>query len=98
MKKIDPGKPKNINVFTRAIKNSFGHKKLIPLISVISRVLNLRFIASTMKKELVESKAWLISIQKPDNIKGDWPLITQIVSQCISTTVEYATSFFRSIW
>jgi hypothetical protein len=27
-------------------------------------------------------------MQKLANIKLDWPLITQIVSQCISTTVE----------
>jgi hypothetical protein len=37
---------------------------------------------------LVESKAWLIIIQKLDSIKLDWPLTIHIVSQCISTTVE----------
>ena len=62
--------------------------KLIPLISVIRRVLKRRPIASTSKKELVDSKAWLINIQKLVNMSDDWPLITQIVNQCISTTVE----------
>jgi hypothetical protein len=65
---------------------------------VIRRVLKRRPIASTSKNELVESRAWLINIQKLASIKADCPLITQIVSQCISTTVEYATSFFKSIW
>lgn len=54
--------------------------------------------ASTKRKELVESNAWLINIQKLDNNKLEYPLIIQIVNQCISTTVEYATSFFKSIW
>jgi hypothetical protein len=36
----------------------------------------------------VDKRAWLISIQKLASIKDDWPLITHIVSQCISTTVE----------
>jgi hypothetical protein len=57
MKKIEPGKPKNISVFTSIIKNSFGHKKFNPLISVISLVLNLRATASTNKKEFVDNKA-----------------------------------------
>lgn len=87
-KKIDPGKPKNIKVFSKAHRKSLGHRKFIPLISVISRVLKRLAIASTNRNELVESKAWLISIQKLANIKLDWPLTTQIVSQCISTTVE----------
>jgi hypothetical protein len=56
-KKIEPGKPKNINVFSKAHKNSFGHIKFIPLISVISLVLNRLAIASTSKKEFVESSA-----------------------------------------
>jgi hypothetical protein len=38
-------------------KNNFGHKKLIPLTSVISRVLNRRATASTNKNEFVESNA-----------------------------------------
>ncbi len=97
IKKIDPGKPKKINKLTKLIKNNLGHKKFTPLISVINRVLNRLLIASTRRNELVESKAWLISIQKLASIKHDWPLITHIVSQCISTTVEYATNFFKSI-
>jgi hypothetical protein len=85
---IDPGKPRKTKVLTRATRKSLGHIKLIPLTSVISLVLNLRPIASTKKKELVESSAWLISMQKLASIRADCPLITQIVSQCISTTVE----------
>jgi len=85
---IEPGKPKKIKQLTKLTKNSLGHKKLIPLISVISRVLKRRPIASTNKKEFVDNKAWLISIQKLANINADCPLITQIVNQCISTTVE----------
>jgi hypothetical protein len=54
--------------------------------------------ASTNKNEFEDNKAWLISIQKLANIKADWPLIIQMVNQCISTTVEYATNFFKSIW
>jgi hypothetical protein len=57
IKKIDPGNPKKIKQFSKLTKNNLGHKKLTPLISVISRVLNLLLIASTSKKELVESKA-----------------------------------------
>jgi hypothetical protein len=64
IKNMDPGKPKNINEFRSIAKNNFGHRKFIPLISVIKRVLNLRATASTKRKELVESKAWLINIQK----------------------------------
>ena len=94
---IEPGKPKKTSKFTKLSIKSFGHKKFIPLISVINRVLNRRPIASTNKNELVDKRAWLISIQKLASISADWPLITQIVSQCISTTVEYATSFFKSI-
>jgi hypothetical protein len=88
IKKIDPGNPKKIRVFARIVINNLGVKKLRPLISVISLVLNRLLIASTNKKELVDSNAWLINIQKLDKIKGDWPLIIQIVNQCISTTVE----------
>lgn len=88
IKKIEPGKPKNISKFIKQAKNNFGHKKLTPLISVINRVLNRLFIASTNKNELVESRAWLINIQKLANIRHDCPLITHIVNQCISTTVE----------
>ena len=93
---IDPGKPKKTNKLSSPTKNSLGERKLTPLTSVISRVLKRRLIASTNKKELVESKAWLISIQKADSIRAACPLITQIISQCISTTVEYATNFFKS--
>ena len=85
---IEPGKPKKISKFTRLTKKSLGHKKLIPFNSVIKRVLNLLPTASTSKNEFVERRAWLINIQKLANIKGDWPLTTHIVSQCISTTVE----------
>lgn len=88
IKKIEPGKPKNIKQLIRLIKNNLGHKKLTPLISVINLVLNLLFIASTNKKEFVDNKAWLINIQKLEIINADCPLITQIVNQCISTTVE----------
>ena len=98
IKKIDPGKPKKTKQFKKLTKNSFGHIKFIPLISVISLVLNLLLIASTSKNEFVERSAWLISIQKLANIKQDCPLIIHIVNQCISTTVEYATNFFKSIW
>ena len=70
-KNIEPGKPRKISVFNSAHKNSFGHMKFIPLISVISLVLNLRAIASTKRKELVESSAWLIIIQKLASIKLD---------------------------
>lgn len=56
-KKIEPGNPKNIRVFSSAHKNNLGHIKFIPLTSVIRRVLNLRAIASTSKKELVDNKA-----------------------------------------
>lgn len=70
-KKIDPGKPRNIKTFKSIHKNSLGHKKLTPLISVINLVLNLRATASTSRNELVEIKAWLMSIQKLANIKFD---------------------------
>jgi hypothetical protein len=95
---MEPGNPKNIRVFNKAHKNSLGHIKLMPLTSVISLVLKRLAIASTSKNEFVDNRAWLISMQKLANIKLDWPLTTQMVSQCISTTVEYATSFFKSIW
>lgn len=85
---IVPGKPRKISKFKRPRENSFGHRKLIPPTSVTRRVLNRRPIASTSKKELVERSAWLISIEKEANIRADWPLNIQIVSQCISTTVE----------
>ena len=95
---MDPGNPKKTKVLTKATKKSLGHIKFKPLTSVINRVLNRRPIASTSKNEFVDSKAWLISIQKLANMSADCPLITQIVNQCISTTVEYATNFFKSIW
>ena len=98
IKNIEPGKPKKINKLTRQAKNNLGHIKLIPLISVISLVLKRLATASTNKNEFVDNKAWLINIQKLANNRLDWPLIIQNVSQCISTTVEYATNFLRSIW
>jgi len=54
---MEPGKPKKIKQFTKLIKNNLGHKKLIPLISVINRVLKRRPIASTNKNEFVDNKA-----------------------------------------
>jgi len=87
-KNIDPGNPKKIKLFTNVIKNNFGQIKFRPLTSVNKRVLNRRAIASTSKNELVDNKAWLISMQKLASIKFDCPLITHIVNQCISTTVE----------
>jgi hypothetical protein len=57
MKNNEPGKPKNINVFNKIDKNNLGHKKLIPLTSVINLVLNLLAIASTSKNEFVEINA-----------------------------------------
>jgi hypothetical protein len=57
IKKMEPGKPKNTSKLRRLAKNSLGHRKLTPLISVNSRVLNLRFIASTKKNELEERRA-----------------------------------------
>lgn len=57
IKKIEPGNPKKIKQFIKEAKNNLGHKKLIPLISVINRVLNLRLIASTKRNELVDKRA-----------------------------------------
>jgi hypothetical protein len=57
MKKIEPGKPKKIIKFVSATKNNLGHKKFIPLISVISRVLKRLLIASTIIKEFVDISA-----------------------------------------
>jgi hypothetical protein len=56
-KNIDPGNPKKIKLFNKVIKKSFGHIKFRPLISVSNLVLNRRAIASTSRKEFVESKA-----------------------------------------
>jgi len=56
-KKIEPGKPKKIKLFSNVIKKSLGHMKFIPLISVSNRVLNRRAIASTSRKELVDNRA-----------------------------------------
>ena len=57
MKKIEPGKPKKIKEFKSIAKNNLGHIKLIPLISVIKRVLNLLATASTNKNEFVDKSA-----------------------------------------
>jgi len=57
IKKIDPGKPKNIKQFSKLNINSFGHKKFNPLISVSKRVLKRLFKESTKKNEFEESKA-----------------------------------------
>lgn len=88
IKNIEPGKPKNTKQFINVIINNFGHKKLIPLISVIKRVLKRRLMASTKRNELVDNKAWLINIQNPDKYKLLYPLTIHMVNQCISTTVE----------
>ena len=56
-KKIEPGKPRNIKTFNNIQRKSLGHKKLIPLTSVIKRVLNRLATASTNKNEFVEIKA-----------------------------------------
>jgi hypothetical protein len=64
IKNIEPGNPKKIKLFSNITRNSFGHTKLRPLISVISLVLKRRATASTNKNELVDNKAWLINIQK----------------------------------
>lgn len=56
-KNIEPGNPKKIRLFRRVIRKSFGHIKLIPLISVSKRVLKRLAIASTNKKELVDRSA-----------------------------------------
>jgi hypothetical protein len=98
IKKTDPGKPKKRSKFIKAKKNSRGQRKFKPLISVTNRVLKRRLIASTKKNEFDEISAWLISIPKLASKRGVWPLNTQIVNQCISTTVEYATNFFKSTW
>lgn len=87
-KKIDPGNPKKTSIFKRVTKNSLGHRKFKPLISVINLVLNLLAIASTNKNEFVEISAWLINIAKLAKSRFDCPLMIQIVNQCISTTVE----------
>lgn len=57
IKKIDPGKPKKIKQLIKLIKNNLGHRKFIPLISVIKRVLKRLLMASTNKKEFVDNKA-----------------------------------------
>lgn len=54
---MDPGNPKKTREFSKLTKKSLGHKKLIPFISVISRVLKRLPIASTSRNELVESNA-----------------------------------------
>jgi hypothetical protein len=54
---IDPGNPKKTSKFTKLTKKSFGHKKLTPLISVTSRVLKRRPIASTKRNEFVDNNA-----------------------------------------
>ena len=65
---------KQISIFKQLInpiRNNLGHKKFSPLISVINRVLKRLPIASTKRNEFVESKAWLISIQKLASIRAD---------------------------
>jgi hypothetical protein len=57
IKNIEPGNPKKIKQLIKHIKNNFGHKKFIPLISVIKRVLKRRLMASTNKNEFVDKNA-----------------------------------------
>ena len=54
---IEPGNPRKISRFTKLTRNSLGHIKLTPLISVISRVLKRRPTASTRRKEFVDKSA-----------------------------------------
>lgn len=70
-KKIEPGNPKKIKLFSKVIRNNFGHKKFIPPTSVSNRVLNRLAIASTKRNEFVESNACAIIMQKLANIKFD---------------------------
>jgi hypothetical protein len=56
-KKMDPGKPRKIRLFSKVIKKSFGHMKFSPLISVKSLVLNRLAMASTSRNEFVDSNA-----------------------------------------
>lgn len=71
MNMIVPGNPRNINKLIRPTAKSLGHRKLIPPTSVTSRVLNRLPIASTSKKEFVERRAWLMSIEKEASIRAD---------------------------
>ena len=71
MKNIEPGNPKKTSIFNKATKKSLLQLKLSPLISVTRRVLNRLDIASTIKKELVDIKAWLINMQNPANNRFD---------------------------
>lgn len=71
IKNNEPGKPKKIKEFKSMAIKSFGHNILIPLISDIRRVLKRLVTASTSRNELVDSRAWLINIQKLANNKFD---------------------------
>ena len=55
--KIEPGKPRKTRQFIKLAKNNLGHKKLIPLTSVIKRVLKRLLMASTKRKEFDDNKA-----------------------------------------
>jgi len=57
IKKIEPGNPKKTKQFNKLIRNNLEHKKLIPEISVIRRVLKRLLIASTKKNEFDDSRA-----------------------------------------
>jgi len=87
MKNNVPGNPKKMKRFNREKRNSLGQRKFSPEISLTSLVLNLLAIESTSKKEFVDIKAWLVSIEKPAYQRTDLPLIIQITNQCISATV-----------
>jgi hypothetical protein len=68
-KNIVPGNPKNTTQFKKQARKSLGHKKLIPDISEISRVLKRRLIESTKINDVEETKAWLINIEPPASHK-----------------------------
>jgi hypothetical protein len=53
---------------------------------------------SINKKKLDDIKAWDIIIAKPATQNKLCPETTARVNQCISITVEYAISFFKSTW
>lgn len=93
----DPGNPRNNKQFMKDKINSLGQRRFNPLSSVMSRVLKRLLIASTSKNALAERSAWLTSMANPANMMGEEPEKIQMVSQCISMTVAYATIFFKSV-
>jgi hypothetical protein len=87
IKNREPGNPRFRIKFKNAAMNKWGVIKLRPLTSVINLVWNRRVIASNIRKEFVDIRAWLISIHAPEIHRGEFPVIIQIASQCISITV-----------